>query len=168
MSAIIMPEFFLTLAEVASIAVDRDRPEDLPLSDVKVLKDAYSSMHQNFREARVVFEEKLGRGLDAARLKGLHEKVSPLRLQEKRLTSIVARWEEHHENSAPDFVRPLIAEVKGLLAETSAILALLEVVSDALAQPATPLDPEKARAAREAYARGETKPFAKGSLTGQE
>jgi hypothetical protein len=162
MSTAIMHGFSFTLAEAASIAVDRDRPEDLARRDAEALTAIYSSLRQTIGDARAGLENMLGEGVETRTLKDLPNIVAWMGGLIERTASIVARWDE---KALPDFLQNLLAEVKGLLAESRAFVALTDVVAEALALPPAPLDQVRAQAAWEAYERGETRPLEPGFLT---
>ncbi len=61
----------------------------------------------------------------------------------------------------------LLEETRGVISELRSLGQLIQVVVATLDIPPTPLDPDKARSAWEAYERGETRPLEPGFLTRQ-
>jgi hypothetical protein len=119
------------------------------LADVQNLRETTADLHQTL-------DDLLSEGVEA---RGFARQCGPLLgsiegqiADVQRLHTVVSSWGD-------DLSQSLAAELCSLEQDTRALRDLLAEALARAAAPARPVDWERVRAAEEAYARGETKPF---------
>jgi hypothetical protein len=147
------------VAEAVTGKVDA-RPAPSP-AEAAFLADVFRLVGNSMRELRSSLQASLGAGIEARALgERIADQPALARYVETRYRELLAATTRPHGDAVREAMEMTLSEIS-LLRE---VLDQAEALASA---PRPPFDPERARAAEEAFERGETIPFRKGLLTGR-
>jgi hypothetical protein len=158
MTPLLIPSFERRLLRTISDEVADKPVREWPSSSLQLGLEVVRKTRKDFAEARRALEEELANGVEARSFGRENQPLIPA-IDEfvQTLRGLVAGL-SHAEDPAS---KSLLAELRLVDQELKAGRDLLAEALARAAEPARPAEEERVRAAEEAYARGETKPFSR-------
>ncbi|HZY89929.1 MAG TPA: hypothetical protein VFE78_34220 [Gemmataceae bacterium] len=138
--------------------LETEPARDWPRQSVELCLSLLRGLREGTAEMRQGLEEELAEGVEARSFARTYGPVLPAADEQAATVGQLVEWLSPAEDGAS---RSLVAELRLLEREHQALRDLLAQALARASGPPRPADAARVRAAEEAHARGETKPFSR-------